>query len=160
MSNSIFEKQNSDRVNSPEDLNDYIKTSGVKSWLVVGAAIVLLFSVLVWGIFGNLDTTVTLLGVKNGDTVHCYTPTLDSIKVGNAVTVDGAVGEVVYISEAPLSKEQLTAELNVDEYTLYQLNLSQWNYVIEIRLDGDAQDGFTVASIVTESISPISFIWN
>ena len=39
-------------------LNDYVKVTGPSVWLVLGAVIILLCGVCVWGIFGRLDSTI------------------------------------------------------------------------------------------------------
>lgn len=160
MAESIFRKQSLDKVNSPEQLNDYIKTSNPSAWLVIIAAIVLLASVLIWGAMGSLDTTVSVNGIANGETVICYIADASDISVGNKVALGNLEGEVISVSEKPLSKAQLTAELETDEYTLYCLALSEWNYTIEISVPGSAENGYVSASIVTESTKPISFIFD
>lgn len=160
MAGSIFRKQSLDKVNSPEQLNDYIKASNPSAWLVIVAAIILLVSVLVWGVMGSLDTTVSVNGIARGETVICYTSDASSISTGNKVSVGELEGTVISVSERPLSRAQLEAELDADEYTLYCLELSEWSYIVEISLPGCTEEGFVSASIVTESTKPISFIFD
>ena len=160
MAESIFRKESLDKVSSPEQLNNYIKVSSPSVWIVLIAAIVLLASVLVWAVFGTLPTTVTLNGVNNDGKMVCYAADVSSISVGDSIVIDGVErGEITEISEKPISQEDASAQYADDEYTLYLLNLSQWNYVIEAEVS-DIADGVTEMQVVVDSVSPISFIMN
>ena len=54
----LFSKKSLDKVSSPEQLNDYIRVANPSLWLVLGAVIVLLIGVCVWGVLGRMDTIV------------------------------------------------------------------------------------------------------
>ena len=70
MNNSVFRQSSIDRVQSPEQLNDYIKVSNPSAWIIIIAAIILLVSVLVWSIFGTLEMNKNVTTTdENGDTV-------------------------------------------------------------------------------------------
>lgn len=158
MEKNLFETPRSQRVNSPEQLNDYIRTVRPSVWVLLVAVIILLCTALVWGIFGNLDTTVHAGGVASGDTVVCYLSDPADIQPGNTVTLGNLTGKVVSVSAKPMSRADVEAKLDVDDYTLYCLNLSQWNYEVRISMpELDSQDYVSV-NIVTESVSPISFL--
>jgi hypothetical protein len=51
---SLFRKTAIDHMNSPDDLNNYIKVTTPATWIVLSAVILLLVSLLVWGIFGSV----------------------------------------------------------------------------------------------------------
>ena len=159
MADSIFRKQSLDRVNSPEQLNDYIKTSKPSIWLVIAAVLILLLSLFVWAIFGSLDTTVSISGVAADNDIVCFTDDVSALRVGSEVRIGDVTGTVLSVSEKPITSEDAAALANTDEYTLYCLDLSQWNYVVEIAVDGTVADGYIAADIVTETISPISFVF-
>lgn len=158
MEKNLFTAPRSQRVNSPEQLHDYIRTVRPSVWILIIAVIILLCSALVWSIFGKLNTTIHADGVVTGDTVVCYMSDLNGIQSGNTVTFGSLSGEVISVSAKPLSREQVIEKLNVDEYTLYCLNLSQWNYEVQISLPGITDQEYVSVNIVTESVSPISFI--
>lgn len=160
MSKSFFKSHQGNKVNSPEQLNDYIKTSNPSAWLTITAIIILLCSVLIWATFGSLNTTVALKGVADDTKVICFASDDNGIKIGNTVSVNGFDGIVSSVSEKPLSREDVIKMINVDEYTLYCLELNDWNYVVEIEIPNGSLEGFVNATIVTESTSPISFVIN
>ena len=155
-----FNKSQQIKVNSPEQLNDYIKTSNPSVWLVIAGILILLCSVLVWATFGYLNTTVSLKGVVEDNRVLCFSSENHGIKSGDSVTVNGLQGLVTSISKKPISKDEVIKTLNADEYTLYCLNLHEWNYVVEIEIQNSLSEEIVEATIVTESTSPISLILN
>ena len=52
---SIFREKSMERINSPEEMNDYIKVASPGVWLVLVAIIFLLVGVVVWGVFGTVE---------------------------------------------------------------------------------------------------------
>ncbi len=57
MKESLFRKKNIDKVFSPDQLNDYIKVSNPSTWVILAAVIVLLISVLIWAVYGEMPGT-------------------------------------------------------------------------------------------------------
>ncbi len=155
MSNPILSKNSNNKVNSPEQLNDYIKASSVGVWVVLSVIIILLVSILIWGFFGSLKTTVNTVGVADNGTVVCYLESSGDISVGDEVSVNGQKGEVSAVSSTPVSAHTLASQY--DEYTFYSLNPSDWSYAVEIKCD-DCDDGINSVKIIYDSVHPISFI--
>ena len=160
MNNKLFRKASIDRVSSPEQLNDYIRVSNPSIWLVLAAVILLLSAVIVWGIFGNLPTTVATSGVAKDGRVICYLAQKDAagITAGMQVKLEHLAGKVAKVSVIPKSYEEISAEYT-DAYTLYSLNLSEWNYAVTIEADG-VPDGVVPVSIIVQKDKPISFVFN
>lgn len=52
---TVFREKNMERINSPEEMNDYIKVASPGVWMVLLAIIFLLIGTLVWGIFGTVE---------------------------------------------------------------------------------------------------------
>ncbi len=62
---NLFRKSSIDRVNSPEQLGEYIRVANPGVWLILAAIVVLLVGVVVWSILGTIKTTVnTCASVK------------------------------------------------------------------------------------------------
>ena len=72
MANSLFRKTSLDRVSNPEQLNDYIRVTNPSVWMIMCAVILLLIGVCVWGVFGHLDTTITVCAGTEKDQTLCY----------------------------------------------------------------------------------------
>lgn len=152
MEKSIFRKQSLDKVTSPEQLNDYIKVTRVSIWIVLAIAVILVVSAFVWGFVGSLQTSVTVTGVAENNKIVCYLEDVNEIKTGNTVT---GFGKVTSISEKPVSRKYI--EEKYDEYTVYKLDPPEWAYEVTVSADG-CKDGIYAATIVTDSVKPISFI--
>lgn len=155
MANPILTKNRGEKVSSPEQLSDYIKVSNVGVWILLGLIFILLASVLVWGVVGNLNTTVKAMGVAENGKVICYLPSADKIQKGNKARMNDISGTVTDISEKPLSAEEIAEEY--DAYTTYQLQLSDWNYVVTIDAE-NCPNGVCTFYVIGDSVKPISFI--
>lgn len=51
---SIFREKSLRRISSPEEMNDYIRVTTPKVWVILIAVIVLLIGALVWATFGTI----------------------------------------------------------------------------------------------------------
>lgn len=159
MKESLFRKSSINKISSPEQLNDYIKVSNPSVWVVLGAVIILLISICVWGVFGNLETIITKNGIAKDGNVLCYFEEMnvENIKEGMLVKVGDIEGTVIFVDKIPMSIEAL--ELELDEYTAYALSLNTWNYKVIIKADG-IKDGICQVEIAFDSVKPMSFIFN
>ena len=118
----------------------------------------LLIAALVWGIFGSLESSVTVQGLAKDGKVQCFVTDTSAIHEDCGVQIDGKEGTVTSVSARPISREDAIETCGGDEYDVYCLNLSDWNYVVEIDAPG-VSDGLVTASVVTDSVSPLSFLF-
>ena len=51
----LFRKKSLERIQAPEELNDYIKVTTPPVWIVLAAIVVLLAGMLTWGVLGTVD---------------------------------------------------------------------------------------------------------
>lgn len=157
MDKQLFRKASIDRVSSPEQLNDYIRVSNPGVWMILAAVIVLLIGVCVWGIFGRLETKIAAAGTAENGAFVCYVTEENAakIKVGMTVNVDGNALSVSEISAKPIA-----VSADMDEYLLYLGGFSEGDWLYEVTANAALADGTYKAEIVTESVSPMSFILN
>ncbi|MCR5474430.1 MAG: hypothetical protein K6F28_04425 [Lachnospiraceae bacterium] len=56
----LFRKETLDKLQSPEQLDDYIKVTTPSMWMILTAVIILLAGIFIWAVFGtvtiNTDT--------------------------------------------------------------------------------------------------------
>lgn len=157
MNNGIFREKSVRRVSSPEQLGDYIRVSNPSVWMALAAIIVLLAGVCVWGIFGRLETTVPApIVVKDGQAV-CYVTEKDamSVKEGMTVTVNGQAYRVISVAAVPT---EITDSF--DAYALHIGGFGVGDWVYTVTVDAAMADGTYAAEIVTDSVSPMSFVFN
>ncbi len=154
----VFREKSMERVNSPEQLNDYIRVANPGVWAVLGAVIVLLLGVCVWGIFGHLDTTLGTYGVCADGTVTCYVSQseLAELSAGTVVSIGDAefcVREVasfpVRFGEASLSAF-LPADLFAADEAVYAVTISA----------PELEDGVYELRFLLRRETPISFLLN
>ena len=119
---SIFRRESLDRVESPEQLDAYIKVSHPKVWLIMAALLVAVISVIVWSVVGSLPQTMTVKGVTvGGNVINCYecVENANTNLIGckaNITLPDGRSisGKVEAVSQNPYSQEEIRAEISED----------------------------------------------
>ncbi len=52
---NIFREKSLERVNAPEELNDYIHVTTPALWFVVSALLIIIAGFLIWGIFFSVE---------------------------------------------------------------------------------------------------------
>ena len=157
MNQQLFRKKSVDKVSSPEQLNEYIRVANPGVWMVLASIVILLCGVVVWGVIGHLDTTLSTAIVSDAGESVFYLKEADSEKVSVGMTV--RVGENEYtVSE--ISNEPIRMDGVISEYAMHASGLSDGEWAYCLKIDGTLSDGVQKAEIVIESISPISFILN
>ena len=157
MNEQLFRKKSVDKVSSPEQLNEYIRVANPGVWMVLAAIVILLAGVVVWGIIGHLDTTLsTAVVCENGEAV-IYVKEADAEKIAVGMTV--RVGDREY-AVSKISAEPVRVDGSISDYAMHASGLTEGEWVYAVSLGGDFADGVHKAEIVIESISPISFILN
>lgn len=160
MDKSIFRKKSIDRISSPEQLTDYIKVANPGVWLLLGAIVVFLAGVCVWGVFGRLDTVVSGAAVSENGTLVCYISEdkAESVKAGMKITSNGSEFTVSGISSQPVSAGSV-----LDEYALHIGNFQSGDWVYSVTAENPENvisDGVYSAEIVVDSVSPKIFVIN
>lgn len=157
MEKQLFRKSSIERVSSPEQLNDYIKVSNPGVWMILAAVIALLIGVCVWGIFGRLETKISTAGTCSNGVFTCYVTEESAAKIKSGMELN-ADGKTLSVSE--ISAKPVEVGADMDGYLLYLGGFSEGDWLYEIKADGALPDGTYKAEIVTESVSPMSFILN
>lgn len=154
MNANLFRKSSIDRVNSPEELNDYIRVASPGVWIILGAIALFLIGVVIWGIWGNIETTAAApVIVKSGSAV-CYVDDISTLEEGMEVRIDGKDGTIESIKRTPL---EITSDY--DPYFLYISSFTPGSFAYPVTLDIEGlEDGVYSAEIVKERINPIYFI--
>ena len=157
MNEQIFRKKSVDKVSSPEQLNEYIRVANPSVWIILGAIVILLVGVVVWGVIGHLDSTLQAPVVSQNGEAVIYIKEADVEKIAVGMTV--RVGEKEY-AVTEIFAEPIRVDSTIDEYAVHLggFTMGEWVYVVKV--SGDFPDGVHKAEIVIESISPISFILN
>lgn len=122
MSKQLFRQKSLDRITSPEQMSDYIRVSNPSVWVILAAVIVLLIGVCVWGVFGQLDTTLETGGVCKDGQLVLYVSEKDVEKLGDGtlVAVNGKELALAGISDSPVP-----LDASYDPYLIHLTGLSE-----------------------------------
>ena len=157
MNEQLFRKKSIDRVSSPEQLDSYIRVASPGVWMVLTAIIVLLAGVCVWGVLGQLETTVSAVAVCEDGTVMLYVEEEKGslVEPGMEVRIGESVGEVTEVSDLPAAaKEKLS------DYALHLGGFRAEAWVYSAETDAALSEGIYAAEIILESVKPMSFVVN
>lgn len=143
MQSQLFRKKSVERISSPEQLQDYMRVASPGIWMVLAAVIVLLAGLLAASALVKVETTVSAKGVLDeaGTTIVMKLTTRagEDVREGMTVRVGGRSGRVDYAYQDG-SIVNVTASLDNSGVAL--------------------PAGVYDAQIVTETLSPISFLMN
>lgn len=155
MSKNLKNISKSDKVNTPDDLNDYIKISNPSLWVVLIAIIIFLIGILVWGIFGKLYVTVTVpTYVNGGHAISLINDTdIDSIEEGKKIMINSVDGIIVSKSSTKekISDPSLFGISNTEAISYDSAYFATSNI--------DIGNGSYEAEIVVDEVPPISFLF-
>ena len=159
MENNLFRKKSLERISSPEELHDYMRVTGPRLWMLLGAILALLAGFVVYASTVTMENTVRIpVRVETFETTQEYqaqggspryslvSSTLpnsmrDTLKPGMVLRLGDATGKLDLISTVAEEEESsLVFEMDNDYVAL--------------------PDGTYEAELVLESTTPISFLWN
>ena len=134
--NKIFNQQALDRINSPEQLHDYMKVTNPGIWTILAAVILLLGGMFAWASVGKLETTANAMAV---------------IENGTAT---------VMITEAATSKitSEMSVRIDSQDYQISTVKYDEYGRPVAYAPIALA-DGNYDAKIVVETISPLKFLF-
>lgn len=152
---TLFRQKNVDSIESPESLNDYLKVTSPGIWLFLLGVALLLCGVVIWGIFGRINTTVSVSVVSENGSSYCIVPFESAsaileqkiVTVGdNVYELTGAIAGADVITEDTGYQIRLAGNFNIgDVYAILPLTTALSN-------------GVQKGTVVTESLQPISLL--
>lgn len=153
----LFRAKNIEKIESPESMNDYLQVTSPGVWLVLTTIIVFLIGACIWGIFGRIESTVKVAVVSGDEATVCLVPenALKSAIENHIIQIDDADYE---LSPATLEPEVISEDTNV--YWILAGNLSIGDIVYRIPLSQSIPEGVYSGTIVTETLSPFSLLFN
>ena len=137
MDKQLFRKQSIDRISSPEQLQDYMRVTSPGIWMVLTAIIVMLAGLIICSSIGTVETSYAVeADVKAGEaSIVLDKDTEYTVKEGMTLRVAGEDITIENVRRLDSGETVVTAEVSL-------------------------QDGTYDAKIVTERITPITFLLN
>ena len=184
-SQSLFRQESIDRMQSPEKVDEFIRVSRPRAWILACALLLVAAGVLVWGFTGSIPKTVSVNGVLyrgelrdrqfDGEAL-CLLP----VSVGGRYLVgheahvtfadgNGVSGTVADVYPDPLSFEEVQYMARSDWRMQMLWGESEEPYQYAIVIDyGEAgatrehhaDRELVSVSVVLSDVKPISFVFN
>lgn len=169
MNNKIFREKSLKRISSPEQLNDYIKVSNPSVWLIISAICILLLSVFIWAVRGNITTSVNSVGtfldnnqIKGADIVVCCVTDENAQKISKGLaksknlevriynryesSSNYVLGKIENMASKSYQKNYISQEFGMSDHASDNLMENQETYyvplVVRLEKDSKTKDGF------------------
>lgn len=137
MDNQLFRKKSMERISSPEKLEDYMRVTNPGIWMVLTAVIVLLAGLIICASVGKVETRFPVeASVSDGSaSVLLDADTKCTVEEGMILRIGNRDTEIEYVRKLATGESSVSAAVSLP-------------------------DGTYEGEIVTESVSPISFLVN
>ena len=120
MEQSVFRKESLKRVSSPEQLNEYLQVTSPTSWVVFGAAILLIVSLFIWSSVTAVESYAAgKAEVQDGVLTLVFDDTkkAENIEVGMDVRVGDTLTPVMSIGQDGDGNVFAVADTNLPDGT-------------------------------------------
>ncbi len=131
----IYREKSVTRIQSPEQLNDYLRVTSPGVWLALAAALVILAGTLVWSGVGWLESGITCEALSNGGEIVAALPDARTVQAGMPFRAGGVETRVESVRADEDGRFYATARAEIP-------------------------DGVWTAEIITERIHPLKFLFN
>ncbi len=154
---TIFRDKSIERISSPDQLNDYVRLSNPGVWFILSAIMVILIGACIFGALGHIDSSVPAVGIAKGGKMVCLVKKEfgDRFTQDMKLKIDDREYNVSVRSPKPVTVWDTT-----DPYALFIGDMQPGEWVYEIDVDGSFTDGAYAADLVTEEVSPVTFLFN
>ena len=125
MDGSARENQNARRITTPEQLNDYLKVTNPKIWVLLVAVILLVGGLLLWSSFTTMESYATGTAKASGGelTVTFDDPTKASkVQAGMEMDVGDVKTEILTVGTGPKGEVVASAHAKIPD-GLYEVRV-------------------------------------
>ena len=152
----LFREKSLKAIESPEALNDYLRVTSPGVWLVLAAVIALLAGMILWSIFGRIDTSIRVAVAAGEEGAVCFIPydALEGAVKSGEVTVDGQA----YALRPSADSRMTVISEETDPYVRITGSLTAGDVTVEVPVDAALDKGVYAGTIVTERLQPITLL--
>lgn len=159
----MAEQPNRDRpgkINSPQQLEDYIKVTNPSGWITLSAIAVLLCGLFCWILLGTIEEDIHAVSLTQGQETYCFLRAEEASQLEQhmVVRMGRLSGNVKEVSSDPLDYSDIISAYG-DKARFLQLDVDGLYYCVTCSVPGAAA-GVESVRIVVESLSPLSYILN
>lgn len=151
----LFRKKSLEKISSPEKLNDYISVTNPGVWLLLASIVIVLLGAVIWGVFGKLETRIKVPAIvgEEGTVLYVEASEISKIKGGLEVEINETEGKVISLGLNGSKAYEVLGDL-----ALTESGYSPGDVLYEVEAEIDMPNGIYMAEIITDSVSPMSFL--
>ncbi len=155
--NKLYRQKSLDTISSPEQLNDYISVTSPGIWMLLLSLILILVGSVIWGTFGRLESRITVPVIVHDGVAELYVEAekIMDVNIDDEVEIENKEGLV-----SSIAQEGQTAGDVLGDLALTESGLARDDIVYIVEADIEVPNGIYLAEIVTDSVSPLSFLTN
>ena len=153
---SVFREQSLKKAADPEQLDGYLKVTGLGAWFVVLAAAIVLTALFVWVLFGKVQTQIEGAGYCENGSITCYFALDDVTKLskGSTVNIESMSSNDIQGTISEIGST-LYREYDIPNEVLFLLPNSDWYGTVQVSCE--IEDGLYAVSYLEESTALGSF---
>ena len=138
MENRLFRQKSVERITSPEQLQDYMKVTSPRIWMVLAAVIAILAGLLISSSLATLESSLPVTAEVEKNVVSVTLPAAqkENVEPGMTLRVAGQTVKIDFIFQ------------------------EDGDHIVAMGEGKDLPDGAYEAEIVTETITPIKLLMN
>lgn len=89
------------RLQSPDDLDHYLRMTSPGLWISVIACVAILLGIAAWAVFGSVSDHITMKGVATEEGIVCVVDGDNALRIkeGDFANVDGVTERVIHVEE-------------------------------------------------------------
>lgn len=153
-------RESPEKINSPQQLESYIKVTNPSGWIVLCAIAVLLCGLFCWIFFGTIEEDIHATSLTQGQTTYCFLRAEEASRLEPhmVVRMGRLSGNVKEIANAPIDYSDILNTFG-DKARFLQLDTDGLYYLVTCSVPGAAA-GVENIRIVVELLSPLSYLLN
>lgn len=157
MADGLFRKKSLSKVVSVDQLTSCIVVPDSGKWCFLLALCTLLIALVIWGVFGNLESMISVPVLsKNGQLYLCIPETEGKkLSSGSEFRIGGS-----FYAIKEKSGHVVRASTLLEDWQLHEAGLESDTWVFIATADGNLPLGMYKASIQMESRAPASLLWD
>ena len=149
---SVFRKKSLEKLSELDQLNSYLKVTGISAWIILAAAVMVVICIYMWGSTTRIADSIHGAGMCENGTLTCYfrQEDMDDIKSDSKVRVNGEMYEIQQIVPKLLYTYEVPREI------LYLSQHAEWYQTVLVRCD--LPDGTYNVSVELGTNTPLGLM--
>ena len=154
------------RINSPEQIHDYIRVTNTAIWVILSAIIIFLLGLFVWIFTGAIEISFNSVICDDGEKSYSFL-TYDKfsrLRVSMPVRISDSkmTGKIIKLSRDVMQNEGIINLIGLNNFAKMGLNEQEKYFAVEIKFENSSPDMFAgdVAPVkfIVDTVRPLKFL--